>query len=151
MGSTMRPTIFNDRVARALRNWHQKARRHTKHGRRSGGVSPQTSRPATPSYGMSPVHLLQSYHNHTVDMPPSPSNFDNERWYREGAASPSRNDDVDDEHEHEHEHGNENAKKENFEERGRLPSPTQLPPGPSSIRTQHAINISLSDFSFGKT
>ncbi|XP_034704887.1 MLO-like protein 6 [Vitis riparia] len=141
MGSTMRPTIFNDRVATALRSWHQAARKHTKHGRHSNGVSPQSSRPATPSYGMSPVHLLQGYHNHTPDMSPRRSNLDNE-WYGEGAGSPGKKDD--DEHE-----------KEKFESREQGQgiedsSSTQLPLGPRPIRTQHEINITLSDFSFAK-
>ena len=141
MGSTMRPTIFNERVATALRSWHQAARKHTKHGRHSNGVSPQSSRPATPSYGMSPVHLLQGYHNHTPDMSPRRSNLDNE-WYGEGAGSPGKKDD--DEHE-----------KEKFESREQEQgigdsSSTQLPLGPRPIRTQHEINITLSDFSFAK-
>ncbi|KAJ9684577.1 hypothetical protein PVL29_016848 [Vitis rotundifolia] len=141
MGSTMRPTIFNDRVATALRSWHQAARKHTKQGRHSNGVSPQSSRPATPSYGMSPVHLLQGYHNHSPDMSPKPSNLDNE-WYGERAGSPGKKDD--DEHE-----------MENFESREQGQgiedsSSTQLPLGPRPIRTQHEINISPSDFSFAK-
>ena len=145
MGSTMRPTIFNDRVAMALRSWHQTARRHIKHGRHSDGVSPQSSRPATPSYGMSPIHLLESYHNYTPEMSPRPSNLDNERWYEEGSTSPLKKDD-------------EHEKKENFESRGKVvmsgtqePGSTELPSRPRSIGTQHEINISSSNFSFGKT
>ncbi|KFK36813.1 hypothetical protein AALP_AA4G174800 [Arabis alpina] len=71
MGTSMRPTIFNDRVANALKKWHHTAKKQTKHGH-SGSNTPQSSRPATPTHGMSPVHLL---HNHNRD-----SNF---------AASPS--------------------------------------------------------------
>lgn len=86
MGTTMRSTVFNDKVAVALRDWHDTARKHTRHGH-SDGVSPQSSRPSTPSYGMSPVHLLQSYDNNTPDMSPVASNYDNERWYGEGSGS----------------------------------------------------------------
>ncbi|XP_010534417.1 PREDICTED: MLO-like protein 12 [Tarenaya hassleriana] len=77
MGSTMRPTIFNDRVATALRNWHHTAKRHTKHGN-SEPHTPLSSRPATPSHGLSPVHLLHSYphrssFDHQSSFSPSPS------------------------------------------------------------------------------
>ncbi|CAL9108646.1 unnamed protein product [Musa textilis] len=59
MGSNMKPTIFDERVATALRKWHRLARKHLKENRRSGSASPlSTSRPATPSHGWSPVHLL---------------------------------------------------------------------------------------------
>lgn len=45
MGSTMRPTIFNDRVANALQKWHHGARKKIKENKKSG-------------HGLSPVHLL---------------------------------------------------------------------------------------------
>ncbi|EOA26798.1 hypothetical protein CARUB_v10022893mg [Capsella rubella] len=62
MGTSMRPTIFNDRVANALKKWHHTAKKQTKHGQ-SGSNTPHSSRPATPTHGMSPVHLLHNYHN----------------------------------------------------------------------------------------
>ncbi|KAJ6425480.1 hypothetical protein OIU84_026120 [Salix udensis] len=43
MGTTMRPTIFNERFAKALRNWHHTAKQHIKQNRRSGTVTPATS------------------------------------------------------------------------------------------------------------
>ncbi|GKU91743.1 hypothetical protein SLEP1_g5569 [Rubroshorea leprosula] len=58
MGSTMRPTIFHERVAAAVQSWHHEAKKHTKHGHRSASTTPFSSRPATPTHGMSPVHLL---------------------------------------------------------------------------------------------
>ncbi|WOL07383.1 MLO-like protein 6 isoform X1 [Canna indica] len=86
MGSNLKPTIFSERVATALRKWHQTARKHLKESR-SGSVTPSTSRPTTPTHGFSPVHLLQYYRNevdssqkYTADngqfdpeSPPSPS------------------------------------------------------------------------------
>lgn len=78
MGTSMRPTIFNDRVANALKKWHHTAKKHTKHGH-SGSNTP--SRPTTPTHGMSPVHLLHNYHNRNLDQQtsftasPSPPRF----------------------------------------------------------------------------
>ena len=87
MGSNVKTSFFNDKVTEALKDWQKTAKKHKRQGRHSEGVSPQSSRPATPSYRMSPVHLLQSYDNHTPDMSPEASNFDNERWYGEGSAT----------------------------------------------------------------
>ncbi|XP_051120813.1 MLO-like protein 6 [Andrographis paniculata] len=63
MGSTMKPTIFNDRVAAALRNWHQTAKKHVKHQSRLSSVAatPMSSRAATPLGSLSPVHLLHKH------------------------------------------------------------------------------------------
>ncbi|XP_034704664.1 MLO-like protein 12 [Vitis riparia] len=142
MGTTMRSTVFNDKVAVALRDWHETARKHTRHGH-SDGVSPQSSRPSTPSYGMSPVHLLQSYDNNTPDMSPVASNYDNERWYGEGSGSLGKKDD-------------DEQRPENFESRepGRGTqdsSSAQLALGPLPIQTQHEINITSSEFSFRRS
>ncbi|RID69939.1 hypothetical protein BRARA_C02002 [Brassica rapa] len=65
MGTSMRPTIFNDRVANALKKWHKTAKKQSKHGT-SGSNTPHSSRPATPTHGMSPMHLLHS-HNRSLD------------------------------------------------------------------------------------
>lgn len=61
MGTTMRPTIFNERLAKALRNWHHTAKQHVKQNRHSGTVTPATSAPGTPSHTISPVHPLHDY------------------------------------------------------------------------------------------
>ncbi|KZV39766.1 MLO-like protein 6-like [Dorcoceras hygrometricum] len=61
MRSSMRPTIFNERVATALRNWHHTAKKHVKHNRHSTSVTPMSSMPPTPSHGLSPVHLLRNH------------------------------------------------------------------------------------------
>ncbi|KAG2332433.1 hypothetical protein Bca52824_003613 [Brassica carinata] len=65
MGTSMRPTIFNDRVANALKKWHNTAKKQTKHGT-SGSNTPHSSRPTTPTHGMSPMHLLHK-HNRSLD------------------------------------------------------------------------------------
>lgn len=63
MGSTMKPTIFNDRVANAIKKWHLSAKKHLKHNKNS-----PTSVPGTPLHSMSPVHLLRHYQSeHDVD------------------------------------------------------------------------------------
>ncbi|KAG4988693.1 hypothetical protein JHK85_031676 [Glycine max] len=81
MGSTMKPTIFNDRVAVALRNWHQTAKKHIRQNRvgpLSLSGTPTSSRPTTPSHHLSPVHLLRYYRSEIDSFPASPrrSNFD---------------------------------------------------------------------------
>ncbi|XP_027345185.1 MLO-like protein 6 isoform X1 [Abrus precatorius] len=81
MGSTMKATIFNERVAVALRNWHQTAKKHIRQNR-VGSLSlsgtPVSSRPTTPSHHMSPVHLLRFYRSEVDSFPASPrrSNMD---------------------------------------------------------------------------
>lgn len=60
MGSNMKPTIFNDRVAKALRIWHHAARKQIKN-RQSGSVTPSSSRISTPVHDSAPVHLLPYY------------------------------------------------------------------------------------------
>ncbi|KAI4368782.1 hypothetical protein MLD38_017297 [Melastoma candidum] len=87
MGSTMKPTIFNERVATALRRWHQSAKKNLKQQGKtsaSASVTPMSSRPMTPSHHMSPLHLLRHYRGeadsslHTSS--PRKSNFDAEPW-----------------------------------------------------------------------
>lgn len=137
MGSTIRPSVFNDRVAAALRDWHETAIQHGREGRHSDGAS----RSATPSSGMSPAHLLQSYDSQTTpDMSPMVSNFDNERWYGEGSRASVKKDD------------DEPGRTEDFESRkpGRA-GQDSTPIGPGPIQTQHEINISSSNFSFRKS
>ncbi|KAJ9554923.1 hypothetical protein OSB04_009537, partial [Centaurea solstitialis] len=40
MGSTMKPTIFNDQVVKALHKWHQKAKKQVKLNRNSNSTTP---------------------------------------------------------------------------------------------------------------
>ncbi|MED6184320.1 hypothetical protein PIB30_046340 [Stylosanthes scabra] len=55
MGSNMKPTIFNERVASALKNWHQSAKRNIKNkaGSGSGSSSFSFSQTTTPSPSLS--------------------------------------------------------------------------------------------------
>ncbi|TKY48504.1 MLO protein 6 [Spatholobus suberectus] len=61
MGSTMKPTIFNESVASALRNWHHKAKKQIKQNRGLHSQTPLSSRPTTPNHPTSPAHLLRHY------------------------------------------------------------------------------------------
>ncbi|KAK4741839.1 hypothetical protein SAY87_025427 [Trapa incisa] len=49
MGSTMKPTIFNERVVMALRKWHKNARKNVRESRRGTSVTPSSSQPTTPT------------------------------------------------------------------------------------------------------
>ncbi|BAU01712.1 hypothetical protein VIGAN_11099800 [Vigna angularis var. angularis] len=89
MGSTMKPTIFNQRVASALKNWHNTAKKQVKN---SKPTTPFSSRPSTPTYGMSPMHLLQKHlagRSDSAQTSPRTSNYENEQWDIEGSPSKS--------------------------------------------------------------
>ncbi|GFZ17923.1 seven transmembrane MLO family protein [Actinidia rufa] len=75
MGSTMKPTIFNERIATALKNWHHTAKKHIKQSHhRSGKVTSMS----TPSLHASPVHLLGRYRSDMDDsLRASPTRFSN--------------------------------------------------------------------------
>ncbi|KAF5751533.1 Seven transmembrane MLO family protein isoform 1 [Tripterygium wilfordii] len=80
MGSNMKPTIFNERVGLALRNWHRTAKKHIKQS--NGSVTSMSSRPTTPSHHMSPIHLLRHYRSEVDSIQTSPrrSSVDMETW-----------------------------------------------------------------------
>ncbi|KAG8376532.1 hypothetical protein BUALT_Bualt09G0073300 [Buddleja alternifolia] len=82
MGSNMKPTIFNETVAKALRSWHQTARKQIKKNSHLGSVTPTSSRPSTPLHGMSPVRLLRYYSSEADSINASQriSNFGTEHW-----------------------------------------------------------------------
>ncbi|KAK6776580.1 hypothetical protein RDI58_027581 [Solanum bulbocastanum] len=93
MGSTMKPTIFNERVATALRKWHHSAKKHIKeiNKQHSNPTTPMSSRPATPSHGMSPVHLLRGIRTSDMDVSPRRSSYNNvDHWDIEGSPSPTQ-------------------------------------------------------------
>lgn len=79
----MRPTIFNDRVANALRKWHHTARKHLKQSKQAAASSP-----GTPRHSVSSVHLLRNYRNEIDSGHTSPrmSNVDND-GYRDNENS----------------------------------------------------------------
>ncbi|XP_047171556.1 MLO-like protein 6 [Vigna umbellata] len=94
MGSTMKPTIFNERVAEALRKWHQTAKKQIRQNRvgpLSLSGTPMSSRPTTPSHHMSPMHLLRYYRSEIDSFPASPrrSNFDGDHTQPWEIDSPS--------------------------------------------------------------
>ncbi|KAA8518776.1 hypothetical protein F0562_016450 [Nyssa sinensis] len=140
MGSTMKPTIFNERVAKALHNWHQTARKNIKHNRHSGSVTPMPSRPGTPLHGTSPVHLLRHYRSELDSVHTSPriSNFDNEFWEADGSAL--HHDDGD--------HRNHDLAGE--EKVAQEQSSIHSAPQPQALHIQHKIDIHPADFSFDK-
>ncbi|XP_056862581.1 MLO-like protein 2 isoform X1 [Raphanus sativus] len=72
MGSTMRPTVFNERVATAIKTWHHTAKKHTKHGKHTESNTPYTSRPTTPTHASSPIHILNNRSVETFPSSPSP-------------------------------------------------------------------------------
>ena len=147
MGSNMRPTVFNDRVATALKHWHHAAKKHAKHGKNSESHTPLSSRTATPTYGMSPVHLLHNYRSSTApdsfhNSPMHPT-FENDHWDPEALNSVHDHEIYDDESPHLVEHDGP-ASAQIIEEQ----SSVQLPPGPGSIRAQHESGISMNEFTF---
>ncbi|KAK2370789.1 Seven transmembrane MLO family protein [Trifolium repens] len=82
MGSNMKPTIFNDRVATTLRNWHHTARKHVKQNREYGLQSPLS---ITPAHSMSPAQILRHYRNE-MD---TPTRINFETPYESYSPSPS--------------------------------------------------------------
>ncbi|PKI43243.1 hypothetical protein CRG98_036329, partial [Punica granatum] len=149
MGSTMKPTIFNDRVATALKHWHHTAKRHTKESKHSNSVTPFSSRPATPERSASPIHLLHNYQNRSLDslpVTPRASHVETEHWaVTVGSHSPSRysHDEADDSH------WNRKADIVELDEEGQHPTQGAV----ELQRTgtyQHSMNNSSSDFTFGK-
>ncbi|XP_058219242.1 MLO-like protein 6 isoform X2 [Rhododendron vialii] len=162
MGSTMKPTIFNERVAMALQNWHHTAKKHIKQNRQSGfTTTPMSSRPATPSHHLSPVHLLRHYRSeidNSVQNTPRHSNFDVDHWGADTDGSPPPS------HRHHHYggsrgHGDESSSHRHQQvEMGRMEDikSKEVPQlEPSSTRVapllQHEIDIGVpKDFSFDK-
>ncbi|KAA3478317.1 MLO-like protein 6 [Gossypium australe] len=153
MGTKMRPTIFNERVADALKNWRDTAKENTKHGRRSENTTPLSSRPGTPTRGMSPVHLLHNYPRKSEESghtSPAHSDFENDKWDpADTFANSSSHRDID--------VPVVSCGGSQLEMRGVADvrvlesKASQRVSTPSRIaRTQHEIDISPSSFSFAK-
>lgn len=139
MGSTMKPTIFNERVASALRNWHHTARKHIKQNK--GSMTPLSSRPTTPSHHMSPVHLLRHYRSEIDSIHTSPrrSNFDMDQLGNESSPTHLHQSDGSSlYHNPNTEHGT--VDRERAVQLASVPQPT--------TRVQHQIDIVPKDFSF---
>ncbi|KAL5082338.1 hypothetical protein RYX36_010759 [Vicia faba] len=79
MGSTMKPTIFNERVATALKHWHQDAKKNIRQNRGSGFQSPMSSRPA---------HILRHCRSE-IDLSPTRLDFETYPPYESYSPSPS--------------------------------------------------------------
>lgn len=149
MGSTMRPTIFNDRVAAALKSWHHTAKKHTKHSHHAGSASttPYSSRPATPTHGMSPVHLLQqnyprsSESYHVSGSPRRSSGYDAENWDPESLRFHNSNQNEDSLHNREFE----------MKAADVLVVEKESPPEPSMTVVRPEMMRSQSDFSFDRS
>ncbi|KAL9661329.1 hypothetical protein QQ045_026153 [Rhodiola kirilowii] len=147
MGSSMKSTIFDDRVATALKSWHRTAKKHTKHSKHTESNTPLTSRPGTPSGSQSPMHLLHNFRQ-IESYPNTPSRHhagNQNHWEQDGSYSPHKADE-----ESNHTHFAQRSQAPSLE-----PSVMKLPPGPAPVRTaqQHEINIGdqSSDFSFEKS
>ncbi|KAG9453356.1 hypothetical protein H6P81_006260 [Aristolochia fimbriata] len=142
MGSNMKPTIFNERVATALRKWHHTAKKHVKHTRQSGSVTPMSSAPATPSHGLSPVHLLRHYRGEADSLQTSPRFYqsDNEQW---DVESHSVQDQMDGSPSHQQRHYSPFEQERQMEDM-ELPSTTETVPA------GHVSNVNFEDFSFAK-
>ncbi|XP_073158461.1 MLO-like protein 6 [Henckelia pumila] len=152
MGSTMKPTIFNERVATALKNWHHTAKKHIKESKHP---TPSSSRPSTPSHGMSPMHLLRHYQSEMENSPrisPRKSIYNVEHWdIDQGSHSPSTSAHGRDGSASStlHHHNIEMGHVDHDVEHGqRDASSSQVVPLP---REQHEINVrGPRDFSFDK-
>lgn len=146
MGSNMKPTVFNEKVATALKSWHHTAKKQIKHGRNSESTTPFSSRPTTPMHGSSPIHLLRNVqHKRSRSFDDSfansmsPRNSDFDSWDPESQHETA---------EASNSHHRSRFREEESEKKLGASS-VELPPGPGHIRTQHEIsNISLGDFSF---
>ncbi|CAM8966708.1 unnamed protein product [Rhodiola kirilowii] len=148
MGSSMKSTIFDDRVATALKSWHKTAKKHTKQSKHSESTTPLTSRPGTPTHGgsQSPMHLLHNFRQ-IESYPTTPTRHhgdNNNQWERDGSYSPHKDEDS---------HHTQFAQRSEQAQPGYESGVIQLPPGPVPFRTgqQHEINIGESDFSFEKS
>ncbi|XWS71316.1 hypothetical protein CRYUN_Cryun03dG0127700 [Craigia yunnanensis] len=143
MGSNMKPTIFNERVATALRNWHHTAKKHIKQNK--GSVTPFSSRPNTPSHHTSPVHLLRNYRSEMDSLHTSPrrSNFDIEQWHTD-SPSPSHPN-YDDGSSSHHHNMMEQVDQVDYNRDVNEPSSSE-----QGERMQHEINIGPKVFSFDR-
>ncbi|OVA10168.1 Mlo-related protein [Macleaya cordata] len=160
MGSSMKPTIFNETVATALKKWHHTARKHIKQNRKSG-ITPTSSMPSTPTHGMSPVHLLRNnYRSSEANSPqlsPRFANYEgNDQWDSEGSPSPMHHK-ADGGSSHQfrrHDHIEDHQETKNQDTPATMTELT--PPARGDQRQssdQHEIRIgfpSTSNFSFGK-
>ncbi|KAI8569570.1 hypothetical protein RHMOL_Rhmol02G0288600 [Rhododendron molle] len=66
MGSTLKQTIFNERLTMALQDWRHRAMKRIEQKRQSGLTTmPMSSRPVIPSHHLSPVHLVRCHDSYS--------------------------------------------------------------------------------------
>ncbi|KAK8350242.1 hypothetical protein V6Z11_A06G198900 [Gossypium hirsutum] len=153
MGTKMRPTVFNERVADALKNWRDTAKENTKQGKRSENTTPFSSRPGTPTRGMSPVHLLHNYPRKSEESghtSPAHSDFENDNWDpADTFANSSSHRDID---VPVVSCGGSQLEMREVADMRVLESRAsqRVSMSPRIARTQHEIDISPSSFSFAK-
>ncbi|PPR89361.1 hypothetical protein GOBAR_AA31330 [Gossypium barbadense] len=153
MGTKMRSTIFNQRIAESLKNSHRTAKENTKHGKHSNNTTPFSSKPATPTHGMSPVHLLHGYPQKSEESGHTSvthSNFENDRWDPVDMfanSSSHRDIDVPDVSSGGLQLERREVADVTVQESRALEMASMSPQIP---RTQHEIDISLSNLSFTK-
>ncbi|XP_038892538.1 MLO-like protein 6 [Benincasa hispida] len=143
MGSNMRPTIFNDRVATALKNWHHSAKKNMKHQRNPDSTSPFSSRPTTPTHGMSPIHLLHKHQHGSTS--PRLSDAEPDRWDMEELPPSSHHNRA---HDHQEQERSETNREQEMTVQQSSSTETSSTMRPAHL--QHEITRSPSDFSFGK-
>ncbi|XVF69401.1 hypothetical protein PTKIN_Ptkin11bG0079000 [Pterospermum kingtungense] len=147
MGSNMKPTIFNERVAAALKNWHHTAKKHVKKNKGSVSVTPFSSRPNTPSHHTSPAHLLRNYRPSEMDSVHTSPRRSVEQWDTD-SPSPSHPNYGEGSSSHPHQNMVEKADQEDYDDRDIhiMDSNSSEQREPS----QHEIYIGPKEFSFDK-
>jgi mlo protein len=106
MGSSMNSTIFNEGVATALKSWHRRAKKKSKHGHHS-----ETN---------SPFHLL---HNHEHDSLDSLHTSPNDHFEMEDLEFQRK------------QSGHEDSMHSEQEKEIQYQSSSQLPPSPGTINS----------------
>ena len=146
MGSNMRPTIFNDRVATALKNWHHSAKKNMKQHRNPDSTSPFSSRPATPTHGMSPIHLLHKHQHGSTS--PRLSDAEPDRWEELPPSSHHSRAPHHDNHQDQQEQSETIIREQEMTVQG--PSSSETGSITRPARPHQEITRTPSDFSFAK-
>ncbi|CAN8240855.1 unnamed protein product [Cochlearia groenlandica] len=146
MGTKMKPTVFNEEVATALKTWHQNAKKHIKHVgniNKSESTTPFSSRPTTPTHRSSPIHLLRNFHKRSRS---AEENFFFEK------SDMSRFKEEEKEHDLEKKLSSYRVREEGEDDlEKKLSSSLNVEVaslGHEEVGIEHEISISLRDFSF---
>ncbi|GAB4836465.1 hypothetical protein Ancab_001376 [Ancistrocladus abbreviatus] len=144
MGSSIKPAMFSERVAKALVGWHQSARKRL---RQTESVPAFSSRPSTPSRGSSPLYLLHRHQENKGDASqaslPRSLEFENGHLDPEGSNFHGIN--IDEARDSQRQH---DAVLDVEEQEGGI---MQLPHAASvASKDNSEIEVSSSDFSFRK-